>query len=207
MRIVFLVLLVFSTVLSYAQLEAVTKDGREVILHENGNWEFKKELVVEADTKIKLDKALTGQSEMEEMYFAVSKRLERFFSGTKNKIRGKSMCIFENGQAKIAFQWETYLEDGNRYFGYLKEGTKVSLKMKNNENIDLILSQAVGTDIREKYKVTIFTGTALLSPEQLHMLLTYPVETTVVNWKKDAEEYPVNDGDFYRHTFHELMKK
>lgn len=207
MRIVFLVLAVFSTLLIHAQIEAVTKDGREVVLFENGNWEFKKETVVEADTRIELDKSWTGQSKMEEMYFAVSKRLDRFFSGTKNKIRGKSMCVFENGQAKIAFQWETYLEDGHRYFGYLKEGTKVSLKMKNNDSVDLILSQAVETDIREKYNVTIFTGTALVSPEQLHKLLTYPVETTVVHWKKDAEEYPVNDGDFYRHTFQELMKR
>ncbi len=207
MRLVFLAILSLIPVLSFSQTEAKTSDGKQVILYDDGTWEYKKEIteVVNASSN-EISSSLNAKGNLEEIYFATSVRLDRFFGSPQNKIRGKAQCFIENGQPKIEFTWEVYLGDGNRYFGYLKEGTPISFKLKQNNTINLSLDENVQTDVREKYKVTIFRGTSNLSKDQLALLLQYPVETVSVEWKKNAEEYNLENPEFFRKELSLLLK-
>jgi len=207
MKFILLAILAFSPIILFSQIEAKTSEGKDVILYNDGTWEYKKEvkpLVSIESEDLAADKNAKGNTE--EIYFSTSTRLDRFFGNPQNKIRGKALCFIENGQPKIEFTWEVYLGDGNRYFGYLKEGTSVDLKLKQNNDINLSLTENILTDIREKYNVTIFKGTANISKEQLALLLQYPVETMSVSWKKNPEEYSLEKPDFFRNEFTSLVK-
>ncbi len=207
MRLVFLAILSLIPVLSFSQTEAKTSDGKEVILYDDGTWEFKKEIKEIANvSSSEISSTKSAQGNTEEIYFATSVRLDRFFGDPQNKIRGKAKCIIDNGQPKVEFTWEVYLGDGNRYFGYLKEGTPISLKLKQNNTINLSLDENVQTDVREKYKVTIFRGTSILTKDQLALLLQYPVETVSIEWKKNAEEYNLENPEFFRKELSQLLK-
>ncbi len=207
MRLILLAILALSPILSFSQTDAKTSDGKQVILYDDGTWEYKKEVkkIVNVDSK-NFSEAKSIKGNLEEIYFATSERLDRFFGEPKNRIRGKAQCIIEKGQPKVEFTWEVYLGDGNRYFGYLKEGTPVNLKLKQNNNIQLSLTENVQTDVREKYNATIFRGTANISKEQLAILLQFPVETISVDWKKKSEEYTLEKPEFFRKELTELLK-
>ncbi len=197
-----------STMTIFAQTEATTKDGKEVTLYDDGTWEFKKEIseTVKVEST-SISENMNAESEIKEIYFCESERLDRFFSSPKNKIRGKAKCIIKNGKPQIEFSWETYLGDGNRYFGYLKSGTMVTLKLKGDNNIQLTLTKDLLTEAREKYNVTIFKGTADVTNEQVALLVKYPIETVTVDWKKKPEEYKVDNTDFFRSEFVTLLKE
>ncbi|MCW3807512.1 hypothetical protein [Plebeiibacterium marinum] len=205
-RIILLFFMTFISSSIFAQIEATTSEGKKVVLYENGTWEYVTEAVTTTEIETITSSDLSARGEMQEIYFAVSKRLERFFGSPKNKIRGKSQCQIVNGQAKITFQWETYLGDGNRYFGYLKEGKTLKITLRGGKEIPLTLTENVTTDIRDKYNVTIFSGTALINEDQLSSLLKLPAESVIVDWKKNSEEYKIEDQGFFRTNFTELLK-
>ncbi len=208
MKIVFIVIALFSSIISIAQTqEATTTEGKTVILYNDGTWEYK----TEGDEEVKIEPTsisnnVNAEGEMAEIYFSTSDRLNRFFGNPKNKIRGKAKCFIVNGQSKIEFMWETYLGDGNRYFGYLKEGTVVTLKLKDEKQVQLTLGENINTDAREKYHVTIFSGTANVTNEQVALLVKYPVESIMVEWKKKPEEYKAQNTNYFRSEFVKLLK-
>ncbi len=208
MKIVFIVIALLCSVISIAQTqEATTTEGKTVILYNDGTWEYKTEAT--EDVKIEptsISNDVNAEGEMTEIYFSTSDRLDRFFGNPKNKIRGKAKCFIVNGQPKIEFMWETYLGDGNRYFGYLKEGTVVTLKLKDEKQVQLTLDENINTDAREKYHVTIFTGTANITNEQVALLVKYPVESIMVEWKKKPEEYKAENTNYFRSEFVKLLK-
>ncbi len=175
MRSVFLAFFALSSLLSYGQTEATTTNGKQVILYNDGTWEYKQEIKqIEniGSNNLALDKSIEGN--LEELYFATSERLDRFFGHPQNKIRGKAQCFIDKGQAKLGFTWEVYLGDGNRYFGYLKEGTPLSLKLKQIDIIPLTLDENIQTDVREKYKVTIFKGNFQFNKRPISSLNSIP---------------------------------
>ncbi len=208
MKIVFIVIALFSSIISIAQTqEATTTEGKTVILYNDGTWEYK----TEGNEEVKIEPTsisndVNAEGEMAEIYFSTSDRLNRFFGNPKNKIRGKAKCFIVNGQSKIEFMWETYLGDGNRYFGYLKEGTVVTLKLKDEKQVQLTLGENINTDAREKYHVTIFSGTANVTNEQVALLVKYPVESIMVEWKKKPEEYKAQNTNYFRSEFVKLLK-
>ncbi len=189
--------------ISFSQIKAVTEAGKNVILNEDGTWEWVKE--AKKDVVLDISEGRNAVSDRCENYFTVSKRLDRFFSNPKNQIRGSSVCVLENGTPKIKFLWEVYLGDGNRYFGYLKEGAKVDLITTSGEKIELTLSEDVKTDIRETYNVTLFSGTATLSQDQLSAILTNSVKSVEVFWKKNSEIYELKNKDDFKTSFGSII--
>lgn len=191
-----------------AQIEATTKDGKTVLLFENGSWEYtteNKEHNAQMDD-IKIADGLTTESPLEELYFAESERLVKYFGSTKGTIKGRAKCMFVDGKPKVFFQWEVRLLDSYRYFGHMKAGKKVTLKTKNNTPIELILTEDIDLEFVEKYNFSIFKGACKLSDEQFKMLMNSAISEIEVEWKKESETYPVNDAYYFSETFGELLK-
>ncbi len=204
MRCIFLSVFFVISLVSYSQIKAVTDDGRAVLLKEDGTWEWQSDVTTD---EVSVVKVKDGESERSENYFAESKRLDRYFSNPKNKIRGSSTCVIEEGVAKIKFIWEVYLGDGNRYFGYLKEGTKVNLLTNSGEVIDLVLNEDVDTQLKEKYNATIFAGTCSLTKQQLSKLCSTPIKSVEVFWKKNSEVYEMEDSNIFKESFNSILNK
>ncbi len=204
MKFVLLYFFLAFPLISFSQINAVTETGKKVVLNEDGTWKW-----VEEDKSkdvLNLSEGINAESDRRENYFTVSKRLDRYFSNPKNQIRGSSICVVENGTPMIKFIWEVYLGDGNRYFGYLKEGAKVNLITNTGEKIELILNEDVKTDIREKYNVTLFSGTASLSQDQLSVILSNSIKSVEVFWKKNSETYELKNKDDFKESFSSIME-
>lgn len=203
MKYIVLLIVLIGCLSANAQIEATTMDGKEVLLYNNGSWEY---VVMDTSTvKTSINSELNVESEMEELYYTVSPRLSRYFGEQKGKIRGRARCKVVNGQVQIAFQWEVILADAYRYFGYIKPGKKITLKTKNNDEIIMLLTEDVDYKVVSKYNYSIFKGTCLVSPEQLDRLLRFPVTEMKVDWKKAPESYQLNNPNFFKDTFSTLL--
>jgi len=207
MKYKLLVILSFVSFNMFSQLNAVTDEGKKVVLYNDGTWEYyQKPIIQVVDEKINLE-GLNDKSDLQELYFDLSPRLERFFSSPKDKIRMKSQSIVENGLPKIYFQWEVYLGDGYRYYGYLKKEMEVNLNLKNGEKITLSINESLVTDFNERYATTKFAGLSTLSESQLEKVLQENVASVEVFWKKASETYTLTDYSFFKNSFSKLIKK
>ena len=194
--------------LAIAQIEATTKDGKTVLLFENGTWEFvtQENIQVSEIVKVEIAEGLTKESPLSEIYFAESKRLVKYFGPIKGKIKGRAKCMITDGKAKVFFQWELALLDSYRYFGQMKKGKKVTLKTKNNTPIELILTEDIDIEFMDKYKFSILKGACTLTDEEFKLLMNSAVSEIEVDWKKEPETYKVNDSYYFSKTFQELLK-
>ncbi len=204
MRYIILCAFLTFSFVSFSQTKAVTEDGKTVLLNDDGTWEWQS---VKTDTTVSVSKSKDVESDRFENYFTESERLDRYFSNPQNKIRGSSTCVIEGGVAKIKFLWEVYLGDGNRYFGYLKEGTKVSLITNKGEKIDLTLNENVNTELKEKFNVTIFTGTCSLNQQQLSKICNTSIKSIEVFWKKKSEVYALKDVNAFKKAFDSIISQ
>ncbi len=205
--LIFMGLLVLPMIVT-AQIEATTKEGKMVLLYENGNWEYVTKANVQnvEVANVEIKEGLTKESPLEDLYYAESKRLAKYFGPIKGKIKGRAKCMIADGQPKVFFQWEIGLLDSYRYFGQMKVGKKVTLITKNNTAIDLVLNEDMDIEFMEIYNFSIFKGACKLSNEQFKMLMNSPISEIEVEWKKESETYPVNDAYYFSRTFGELLK-
>ena len=208
MKILVLVTMWILPMLAAAQIEATTKDGKTVLLFGNGTWEYVTENNVQKAevVAVEIEEGLTKESPLEELYYAESKRLVKYFGPINGKIKGRAKCLIVNGQPKVFFQWEVRLLDSYRYFGQMKAGKKVNLKTKNNTSIELVLTEDMDLEFVEKYNFSIFKGACKLSEEQFTKLMNSPITEMEVDWKKEPEAYTLNDAYYFSKTFGELLK-
>ena len=208
MRSVLMFAMIALPIFINAQIKATTEGGKEVLLFENGTWEYVTQETVRAiETKaVEIDVNLTKESELGDLYYAESKKLAKFFGPVKGKIKGRAKCMIAEGKPKVFFQWEFSLLDSYRYFGQMKSGRVVVLKTKNNTPIELVLNEDIDTEYMEKYNFSIMRGACTLNDEQFKLLMNSPVSEVEVHWKKGAETYKIDDGYFFSKAFQELLK-
>ncbi|GAF03919.1 hypothetical protein [Saccharicrinis fermentans] len=208
MKIFITIILLALPMLAAAQIKATTEEGKSVLLFENGTWEYftQETPQITETTSLKITDGLNKESDLDELYYAESKRLVKYFGPTKGKIKGRAKCMFVEGQAKIYFQWELGLLDSYRYFGHMKAGKKISLITKNNTSIDLILTEDIDMEFMEKYNFSILKGACMLNDDQFKRIMHSPISEMTVEWKKEVETYKLNDAYFFSRTFTELLK-
>ncbi len=204
---IFIFIVSFSIQHTYAQIEAVTTNGKKVILFEDGSWEYLRKTEILNSNDVEIDTLLSKRGELTELYYMVSPRLDRYFSGSQSMIRGKVECSFIKGEGRLFFQWEVNLSDAYRYFGNLRKGVELTLNIKGTDDLHLNLNQDLATDIMEKYNYSVLKGACILSQQQLNVLLKNQVVSIDVAWKKKNEKYLIADSDFFRNEFSTLISK
>ncbi len=226
-RIVFTLTILFACNVLYAQVRATTESGNKVILFDNGTWKYEEKKMTttaEPETKVndvpvqdaeqkptpiatlKVDKNKDVESHFEILYFTTSKRLERFFGEENSKTRCKASCSNKNGEVRIHFIWEFPVGDGNRYYGYLKEGSRVTLHLSNGQKLQLALSEKGTWETREEYNFSAFKGqTKQLSHDQLQLLSSLPTVKIEVDWKKNSETYQLDDSSYFVKTLAQVL--
>ncbi|WP_068473558.1 hypothetical protein [Saccharicrinis aurantiacus] len=196
----------------FAQINATTEDGKKVLLYENGTWiladttSFSETVQAGAGGVYELDANVNKESNMGELLYEVSPRLEKYFGPIKGKVKASSKVIAQNGKVKVFFQFEYTLPDANRYYGRVQSGTIIKLYNKKDEEIELSLTDDIKFEVLEKYNFSFYTVSAWLTPEQAQDLFETPVEYLEVHWKKGAEKYKVGNEFLIMNGLKELKK-
>jgi hypothetical protein len=197
-----LILISFAEI-SIAQIRATTENGKNVILFDNGTWQYD-ETKVESPaivTETIIAPAVTVDStreittDLEELFYLPSPRLVRYFGDNGGKIRCKLSSSNILGNVTIQFSWEFPVVDGDRYFGSFGEGTALVLTMSNDYKIELTIGGKSDMKRLEKHNYSVITNSTFpLSNEQLTVLTEYPIRKIEVDWKKKSEEYQLENS-------------
>ena len=151
LRTVYLAILILTVVnFSLAQIRATTESGNKVLLYDNGTWVYeeksitkKKDSALETGAVIAatfdVDSTREYATDREELFYLPSPRLVKFFGESGGKIRCKLSCSNSLGVVKIHFNWEFPVVDGNRYFGFFDEGSKVTFAMHDGQTVELVM--------------------------------------------------------------------
>jgi hypothetical protein len=204
LRSVLIIILVFaSTKISFAQIRAITENGKSVLLYDNGTWQYedKSQETATIVTETIIAPAVTVDStreisaDLEELFYLPSPRLERYFGDNNGNIRCKLGSTNNHGSVTIQFSWEIPVVDGDRYFGSFGEGTKVVLTTVDGQKIDMTMGGKSDVKRLEKHNFSVITnGTYPLTIEQLAALTAQPIRKMEVDWKKKSEEYDFDNS-------------
>ena len=202
----FLVISLFAlTQVSNAQMRAVTEKGDTVLLYANGTWQFGNDSIDSASNSkssknslvpiIVIDSTKEVKSEMYELLYALSPRLERFF-GKSGKIRCKLVFVNSLGVISLRFVWEVPVGDGDRYFGRFDKGKKVIFSLSNGQKVELEMADEAELQRYERNNYTmIANSTQPLTMEQINALVEQPItEVEVGWWKKKSETYELEES-------------
>jgi len=205
-RIFAITTLLLTTFYCSAQIKATTDDGRLVLLYKNGTWVYSDTTKTKADTLIiAADKEI--KTEPIQLYFEESRQLSRYFADQKSKIRCKGVFVIAQSKVSLQLQWEIPVSAGYKYFGRLYEGQVITFIDANNTRIDIQLNNQVEFVPSEKYEFSVLKGTAVLSSQQVHALLSNPISSMEVNWKKGAEAYSLSDSEFFTKNLKPLLNE
>jgi hypothetical protein len=202
-----LTLLFLFTVLanfSIAQIRATTESGNKVLLYDNGTWKYEEKVaeaaepvVVAVSAAISVDSTKTYQTEPEGLFYLPSPRLVKYFGDARGGIRCKLSCSNNLGTVQLHFTWEFPVVDANRYFGWLKEGSRVTFTMEDGQKVDVFMGKDGDLKRLEKQNYSVLSNSSVpLTQEQLTALTARPVRKMEVDWKKKPEEYEITQTGF-----------
>ena len=210
--LVAIVFILAFTKLSFAQVRATTESGNKVLLFENGTWQYEEKLAnaveksaltagVAAVAIIDVDSSRTFATEPKDLFYLPSPRLVRYFGEAGGHIRCKLSCSNSLGIVKVHFMWEFPVSDGNRYFGSFKEGSKVTLKMDDGQEVELIMGAESSLKRLEKQNYSVISNASQpLTKTQIAALSAQPFRKMEVEWKKKPEEYDIELTRFLMDT-------
>lgn len=202
LRTLLLIVFIFAcTNLSFAQVRATTESGNKVLLFDNGTWQYEEKSVmtagVVATTSVNVDSSRVIATEPKDLFYLPSPRMVRFFGESGGNIRCKLSCSNSLGTVKIQFSWEFPVDDGNRYFGLFKEGSKVTLTMDDGQLVELVMGDE---NILKRFETRNYSMISNVSQpltnKQLTALCAQPFVKMEVEWKKNPEKYDIEQSRF-----------
>ena len=213
LRIVFLFILTFTVIkTSLGQIRATTESGNKVLLFENGTWQYEEkslaaekasslEAGVVAAATVNVDSSREITTEPSEFFYSVSPRLVKYFGERGGKIRCKLNCSNNLGIVKLHFSWEFPVADGDRYFGFFDEGSKVIFTFYDGRTVELIMGDERTLKRLEKHNYSLITNNSQpLTSSQLVAFTAQPIRKMEVGWRKRPEEYEIIKSRFLMET-------
>ena len=210
--LVVIVFILALTRLSFAQVRATTESGNKVLLFENGTWQYEEKLVntveksaltagVVAVATIDVDSSKIFATELKDLFYLPSPRLVRYFGESGGHIRCKLSCSNSLGIVKVHFRWEFPVSDGDRYFGWFKEGSKVTFTMDDGQKVALVMGDESSLKRFEKTNYSkVSNASQPLNKTQIAALCAQPFRKMEVGWKKKPEEYDIELSRFLMDT-------
>ena len=207
-RIFLLFFLVTLVNFAVAQVRATTESGNKVLLFDNGTWKYDEQKVNTADKSagavavvgvaaIAIDSSKVTAAKPKDLFYLPSPRLVRYFGEADGNIRCKLGCFNKLGVIQIQFIWEIPVSDGYRYFGWFKEGSKVTFTMEDGEQVEVIMGDENDKKVYEKSNYSMISNVSQpLSQEQIASFISKPLDKMEVDWKKKPEEYHLESPRF-----------
>jgi len=203
--------------ISHAQQIAKTNSGRVVVLFDNGTWKYvddqasdKTQSTVDAvsekatviNAKIELKDA-----ETEKLNFlnGPSAKLKKYFKH-KNIVNADLSLVSKNGKVNLLIDWKVMTGEGYSYFGYVKNGSKISLELMGGQVVDLIYTEEFDPKEYEKYGFSTYKTQLNLSMEQVRLLQSNIITKATMSWSKRSEEYKISNPAYFVTEIPKLLK-
>ncbi|WP_439184660.1 hypothetical protein [Carboxylicivirga taeanensis] len=217
-----LLILFLTTLTTSAQtIKAITQHGETVVLFENGTWKYEKDLPADTSSSdykatvavrpavtasaLTVDKTREVTSEKTDLFNAVSKRLSRFFGEEKGRVRCAISASNNKGEVSVNFEFMMPVGDANRYFGYTAAERQISLVLADGSVIKSVFSQGIEEKFIEKWNVSYYKASIVLTNEEVNQLLTTNSVRLTVDWKKTEEEYIIDDIEAFKNILSEVI--
>lgn len=186
-----------------AQQEAVTRDGKVVLLNDNGTWEYLKkpnptisqESIAPTTNSEPID---IKDIQLEEKTFleGPSAKLKKYFKN-KNRIRCNFSLEGKAGKALLAMKWRVQTPEGFSYFGFIKKGKSLDLHLQNGQTISLVFSNEAEPKEYPKYGFSSYQTSLELTTKQIHQLKNSVVVKAIMNWSRRSEEYKIQNPAYF----------
>lgn len=216
LRLSALFVLLLFTQLSFAQVHATTESGNKVLLFEDGTWKYEEKAAAQTTKEtaavvpvvapaiasvIAIDATKEFETEATELFSLPSPRLVKYFGEQKGMIRCKLSCSNKLGEVRIHYMWEIPVGDGERYFGYYKAGSKLTIHMQDGQKVELLVDEDSKIKSMKKYNFSaIYGATQALTNEQLVVLTSQEFRKLEVEWKKKPESYEIDLSSYFIET-------
>ncbi|RXQ87623.1 hypothetical protein EO244_16255 [Ancylomarina salipaludis] len=200
-----------------AQQIAKTNSGRVVVLFDNGTWKYVDETPnVKADSEVEAiapkpsvinSKIELKDAETEKLNFinGPSAKLKKYFKD-KNIVNADMALVSKDGKVKLLIDWKVMTGEGFSYFGYIKEGCKISLELMGGKLVDLVYSEEFEPKEYEKYGFSTYKTKLNLSLEQIALLQSSIVTKATMTWTKRSEEYKVTNPAYFVNELPKLLE-
>ena len=183
--------LAVSTFSLFAQTEATTKDGKKVILNDDGTWKYDTTVVVEKTVNLECSELISTETDKMtgKSSTAAKKTLIISDDGGKN---GFGIFLMNSSSGSIIFSIQAVgagscIDDDNKMNILFRDGTR--LELVNNGKFNC------------KAKFTLYFGGSFGKKKQLEMLRTKEIETMRIWTSKSYVE-----KDFTSEQSKQLMK-
>lgn len=196
-----------------AQIKAITQTGKTVVLYDDGTWKYESgptaksnTLITEpASTAVTINEEIVASSGSIQIFDDVSKKLARFFGEEKGKIKCLAKCTNNKGKVSLSFELLVPVGDANRYFGYSLQDRNITIQLEDGTSITTIISENATQKFIDKYNVSYFEGTCILTKEQSLQLLKTPAVQMSIDWKKTEETYQLTNRSVMRELMSEVF--
>ncbi len=198
---------------TFAQINATTESGRSVILYENGKWQYAPVATEKSNTPltapvsaaVTINEEIVASSGSVQIVDDVSKKLARFFGEEKGKIKCSAKCTNSKGKVSLSFELLVPVGDANRYFGYSLQDRNISIQLEDGTAITTVISENATQKFMDKYNISYFEGTCILTKEQLLQLLKTPAVQMSIDWKKTEETYQLSSRSVFQNMITEVL--
>lgn len=196
-----------------AQIKATTETGNTVILYPNGTWKYC-EAGIQAPaiktteatvTTLDIDTTANTKSEHFELFNDVSPKMAKYFGKEKGKIRCFSTLYNNKGQVQLRFEINVPVGDANRYFGRTLANQTITLTLKNDREIKIVLTKETDVKFIDKWNQSYFIGTGIINRNDLNAILQSPLEKVFIDWMKNPETYEVEDSSALQKALKEIL--
>ena len=96
--------------------------------------------------------------------------------------------------------------EGYSYFGYVKNGSKISLELMGGQVVDLIYTEEFDPKEYEKYGFSTYKTQLNLSMEQVRLLQSNIITKATMSWSKRSEEYKISNPAYFVTEIPKLLK-
>ena len=203
--------------ISHAQQIAKTNSGRVVVLFDNGTWKYvddeasdKNQSTVDAVTEkatVINAKIELKDAETEKLNFlnGPSAKLKKYFKH-KNIVNADLQMVSKGGIVNLLIDWKVMTGEGYSYFGYVKNGSKISLELMGGQVVDLIYTEEFDPKEYEKYGFSTYKTQLSLSMEQMVLLQSNIITKATMSWSKRSEEYKISNPAYFVSEIPKLLK-
>ncbi|MCT4602537.1 MAG: hypothetical protein N4A59_06520 [Marinifilum sp.] len=205
-----------------AQQTALTANGKLVILYDNGTWAY-------ADVKMPKQTVEGNKNQLgevanqatiadnkpidlkdavvEKMAFieGPSKKLSKYFK-QKNIVRCDFTLTSKGGKAYLQTDWKIMNGEAYSYFGFIKEGNKLSLELVGGKTVDLVYGKEFEPKEYEKYGFSTYSAELELNEDQIRLLRNSIVYKAHMNWTKRTEEYKVVTPSYFIKSLPQIIE-
>ena len=162
-----LMVLTISTFSLFAQTEATTKDGKKVILNEDGTWKFDTTVVVEKTVNMECSELISTETDKMTGKSSTASKETLIISDDGGK-NGFGIFLMNSSSGSIIFSIQAVgaggcIDDDNKMNILFRDGTR--LELVNNGKFNC------------KAKFTLYFGGSFGNKKELEMLRTKEIET------------------------------